>query len=66
MQLLFELPLVSCLPMSHWPKQVTRPVQSQCGRGLPKLMDIGRGIMRDYFYNLHNSLSSELLTKLNS
>lgn len=64
MRVLFELPLVSCLPMSHSPKQVTRPAQSQCGRGLPKLMDIGKRTIRDYFYNLHNSLSSEPLTKL--
>lgn len=60
MQVLFELLLVSCLPTS----QVIKPAQSQCGRGLPKVMDMERGIIRDYFYNLHNSLSSEPLTKL--
>lgn len=45
MLVLFELPLVSCLPMSHWPKQVNKasPESVWEGRGLPKLMDlIGR------------------------
>ena len=50
--------------MSHWLKQVIRLTQSQYGRGLPKVMDIERGIIRDCFYNLHNSLSPEPLTKL--
>lgn len=63
-QVLFKLLLVSCLPMSYWPKQVTSPAQSQCGRGLAKVLDIGKGIIMDYFYNLHNSLKSEPLTKL--
>lgn len=36
----FSKPLLaSCLLMSHWPKEVTRPAQSQCGRTLSQIMD---------------------------